>query len=88
MEAGLAQVDEVTPDRGGRHDLVPVASAATTAGPAGRGAHDQTGDPHEAASRARSSSTTDGSSLVNTGVGLSTFAPTATGADSQRGVPE
>ena len=37
-------------------------------------------------SRASSSSTTDGSSLVKTGVGLSTFAPTTTGLLSQGGV--
>ncbi len=41
-----------------------------------------------AASRASSSSTTDGSSLVKTGVGFSTFVPTATGRLSHRGVPE
>ena len=44
--------------------------------------------PHEAASRSRSSSTTDGSSLVKIGVGFSTVAPTVTGRDSQRGVSE
>ncbi len=39
-------------------------------------------------SRASSSSTTEGSSLVKTGVGFGTFCPTVTGRDSQRGVAE
>ena len=55
------------------------------------GADDQNphGIAHEAASLARSSSTTDGSSLVNTGVGLSTLAPDrAPAPTSQRGVSE
>ena len=39
-------------------------------------------------SRASSSSTTDSSSLVKIGVGLTTVAPTTTGTDSQRGVRE
>ncbi len=45
---------------------------------------------HEADSprrRASSSSTTDGSSLVNTGVGGPTGVPATTGTDSQRGKP-
>lgn len=41
-----------------------------------------------ASSRASSSSTTAGSSLVKTGLGCSTVAPTVTGRLSQRGVPE
>ena len=44
--------------------------------------------PHDAANRERSSSTTEGSSLVKIGVGFSTVAPTVTGRDSQRGVRE
>ena len=39
-------------------------------------------------SRASSSSTTDGSSLVKTGVGLATGVADLTGRDSQRGVAE
>ncbi len=39
-------------------------------------------------SLASSSSTTDGSSLVNTGVGLATGVPTVTGRRSQAGTPE
>ena len=41
-----------------------------------------------AASRASSSSTTDGSSLVNTGTGFSTFVPGTIGLRSQAGKPE
>jgi hypothetical protein len=46
------------------------------------------GDVRAQPSRASSSSTTAGSSLVKIGVGRSTFAPTVTGRLSHRGVAE
>ncbi len=91
VEAGdggrVGEVDDVLAGPRGGHDLVPVPQGGDDrrAQAAGR-ADDQ--HPHEAASRSRSSSTTDGSSLVKIGVGFSTVAPTVTGRDSHRGVSE
>ena len=62
------------------------ASASMTSPPAnGQSGWSWSRDPHSPARRARSSSTTDGSSLVKIGDGLATGVPTTTGRRSQAG---